>query len=425
MSLLDLFINDEGGGFMDVIRCDEQEYLVHKWTPGNAANTTARENAIRYGSRLRLKPNEAAVFLYSQQDGTMMDFIQGPIDETIKTANFPVLANIVGALYGGNSPFMAEIYFLNLAENIQIKFGIPYFDVFDNRFPDLGVPCAVRGTITFNVTDYRNFIKLYRLLNFELDELKAKIKDFYTRKIKSIILNIPADTGMPAMQLERKLDDINEYVVAKLQREFQDDFGINLKRLDISAIEIDKTSPNYKQLKGATADLQTRYAGAKTDVDITNLKEYARIQRKDVEMGIEAKNFAVHQIDQQADILKTAAQNLGQMGNVSLGNNGGINPAGIMAGLAVGGVVGSQMGGMMGNITSTPPPPPDVQWHIAINGQQSGPFTVAKLKELVAAGQFTKGHYLWKPGMAAWEPAETSEISAIFNDLVPPPPPPA
>jgi hypothetical protein len=41
----------------------------------------------------------------------MQDFIIGPYDQTIKTVNFPVLTSIVGAAFGGDSPFQAEIYF--------------------------------------------------------------------------------------------------------------------------------------------------------------------------------------------------------------------------------------------------------------------------------------------------------------------------
>ena len=141
---------------MDVIRCDEQEYLVWKWRPSGEANSTHKENAIRYGSSLRVKEGEVAVFVYKQDNGEMQDFIVGPHDDTIKTANFPVLTNIVGLAFGGNSPFQAEIYFINLSGNIQIRFAIPYFDVYDPRFLDFGVPVAVRGSITFNITDYRH-----------------------------------------------------------------------------------------------------------------------------------------------------------------------------------------------------------------------------------------------------------------------------
>jgi membrane protease subunit (stomatin/prohibitin family) len=421
MGILDFFVNDEGG-FMDVIRCDEQDYLVHKWSPGNSPNTTSKENALRYGSRLRVKPGETAVFLYPQGEGRMIDVIEGPVDQTIETANFPVLTSLVGLAYGGSSPFIAEVYFFNTQKNVQLKFGIPYFDVFDNRFPDLGVPCAIRGTLTFNVTAIAAFIDLYRLINFELGEFEDKIEDFFTRKIKTTVLNLPAEAGFTVMQLERKLDEINQYVIAKLQPELESDFGINLKRLDIATIELDKSHPHYRQLKGATADQQTRFVDAKTGVDITNLEEIARIQRKDIEMGVEAKNLTVHQIDQQADILKTAAENMGSMGAIDGG--GGLNAAGMMAGMALGGVMGNQMGGFMGAINTPPPPAPSVAYHIALNGQQSGPYTLNQLKEFAVNGTFTKQHYVWKPGMAAWEPAETAPaVSDVFAGVPPPPPP--
>ena len=142
----------KSGGIMNVIRCDEPEYLVWKWRPeGQGANSTSRENSIRYGSSLRVKDGEVAVFVYKQKDGTMQDFIVGPYDDTIKTANFPILSSIVGLAFGGESPFQSEIYFINLQGNNQVKFAIPYFDVADPRLPDFPVPVAVRGAITFNM----------------------------------------------------------------------------------------------------------------------------------------------------------------------------------------------------------------------------------------------------------------------------------
>ena len=145
-----LFSSKKEGGLMDVIRCDEQEYLVWKWRPSGESNSTNKENAIRYGSSLRVKDGEAAVFFYKQNDGTQQDFIVGPYDGKIETANFPILTSIVGSLWGGNTPFQAEIYFINLQGNNQVRFAVPYFDVADPRFPDFTVPVAVRGTISFN-----------------------------------------------------------------------------------------------------------------------------------------------------------------------------------------------------------------------------------------------------------------------------------
>jgi hypothetical protein len=58
-----LFSNKKVGGMMDMIRCDEQDYLIWKWRPkGNEVNSTNKENAIRWGSSLRVKDGEVAVF---------------------------------------------------------------------------------------------------------------------------------------------------------------------------------------------------------------------------------------------------------------------------------------------------------------------------------------------------------------------------
>jgi hypothetical protein len=55
-----LFSKKSESGLMDVIRCDEQEYLVWKWRPSGEANSTKKENSIRYGSSLRVKDGELA-----------------------------------------------------------------------------------------------------------------------------------------------------------------------------------------------------------------------------------------------------------------------------------------------------------------------------------------------------------------------------
>lgn len=75
-----LFGKPKAGGFMDEIRCDEQSYLIWKWRPAGAElNNNSRENAIRWGSSLRVKDGEVAVFVYNRPDGVMEDFIEGPL----------------------------------------------------------------------------------------------------------------------------------------------------------------------------------------------------------------------------------------------------------------------------------------------------------------------------------------------------------
>ena len=438
-----LFGNKSEGGMMDVIRCDEQEYLVWKWRPSGEANSTKKENAIRYGSSLRVKDGEMAVFVYQQKDGALQDYITGPYDQTIKTANFPVLSGIVGLAFGGASPFQAEIYFINLSGNIQIKFGVPYFDVFDPRFLDFAVPMAARGTITFNITDYLNFIKLNRLINFELEDLNKQIKDAVSKYVKAVITNAPADNNMPVLQMERKLLDINDLIASKIKDRLEADFGVNLKGFDLASIEVDKESEGYAELRKVTADQTTKTTVAQTDVSIKNLEdmqsinaqnmeETLRIQREEAQrsqkLQTETNFIGTHALNQQTDVLKTGAASLGNMGD--MGGGGGMNPAGMMTGMMMGGAMGNQMAGMMNNMgqnmqqqQNTPPPPPTISYSVSVNGQTAGPFNLEQLQQMVQNGQLTENTHVWKQGMAAWEIAANIEELVNLFGAVPPPPP--
>jgi membrane protease subunit (stomatin/prohibitin family) len=440
-----LFSKKTEGGMMDVIRCDEHEYLVWKWSPSGEANSTKKENAIRYGSSLRVKDGELAVFVYQQKDGSMQDFIVGPFDQTIKSANFPILTSIVGAAFGGSSPFQAEIYFINLAGNIPIKFGVPYFNITDSRLPDFPVPMSVRGQLIFNITDYKLFIKNTRLINFELEDFKNLVKSAVTSSVKSGVMNINRTNPLNLVQIEENLDLINEHLRTKLKDIFTEDFGVNLKRFDIDSLELDQESEGFKKLIQVTRNQQEKTLTAQTDVAIKNmndmqgmnaenLEETLRIQREEAQraqkLQTETNFIGAHALNQQTDVLKTGAESLGTMGDMNSG--GGMNPAGMMTGMMMGGAMGNQMAGMMNNMgqnmqqqQNTPPPPPTIAYSVAINGQTAGPFNLQQLQQMVQNGQLTQNTHVWKQGMTAWELAgNVPEINTLFAAVPPPPPPP-
>ena len=445
------FSRGKSGGVMNVIRCDEQDYIVWKWRPsGQDVNSTSRENSIRWGSSLRVKDGEVAVFVYKQQDGTTQDFIEGPFDDIIKTANFPVLSNILGLAYGGDSPFQAEVYFINLQGNNQLHFGVPFFDVFDPRLPDHGIPMSVHGRILFSITNYKEFIKLNRLVNYDHEQFLEQVRDALEKYIKPVVMNIPSEMGIPVVQMERKILEINDRVQAYLAPRFENDFGVKLKALDISELMINKESRYYKELRALTADNTARTMNAQTDVNIKNLQdtqtinaanmeETLRIQREEMQraqrLQTETNFMGAHALDQQTEVLKTGAESLGQMGSMNMGGGGGSNPAGMMTGMMMGGAMGQQMAGMVNNMgqqmqqaMNTPPPIPNVQYHVSVNGMQMGPFNMQQLQQMAQSGQLTPQTYVWKQGMANWDfVCNVAELASLFAapGTPPPPPPPA
>lgn len=438
-----LFGKPKAGGFMDKIRCDEPSYLIWKWHPkGSQQGNNNRENAIRWGSSLRVKDGEVAVFVYKQKDGEVQDFIVGPFDQIIKTANLPILASAIGLAYEGGTPFQAEVYFINLAHIIQIKFGVPFFDIYDPRFADFGVPVAIRGTVSFRIADYREFIKLHRLNNFSLDDFQRQIRDTVSRYVKDAVANAPAANNIPVIQIETKTAQINDAVEYDIGERLKENFGVLVSGVDIGAIEIDKTSEGYRQLMAVTKDIATTRVEAETQDYVERL----RIQREEGQYAMhkqtQTANISAFQVEKQAEVGVAGAQALGQMGvngagDINLGSGGdstGFNMAAMMASMAVGGAVGQNIAGAMNNMMgginqqaatgAVPPPIPAVAYHVAVNGQAAGPFDMSTLSQMAVSGQLTADSLVWKSGMAQWAKAGTvDDLKGLFANVMPPIPP--
>ena len=447
-----LFGKRKNMGFMDEIRCDEPSYLIWKWHPsGSQQGNNYRENAIRWGSSLRVKDGEVAVFVYKHDDGTMQDYIVGPFDQTIKTANFPVLASIVGLAYDGGTPFQAEVYFINLAQIVQVKFGVPFFDVYDPRFDDFGVPVAIRGTISFKITDYRQFIKLHRLSNFNLDDFQKQIRDVVARYVKDTVANAPAMNSIPLVRIESKTSEINDAIEYDISERLKEDFGVDVSGVDIGTIEIDKSSEGYQQLMSVTKDVTAATVKAETAakvkdiadrqrIEVEHYGESLRIQREEAQYAqhkqTQTNNLGAFQVEKQAEVGVAGAEALGKMGangagNVNLSGGGdGFNMAAMMASMAVGGAVGQNIAGSMNNMMAgmnqpvqngmTPPPVPGVTYYVVVNGQATGPYDLSTLKQMITTGQFTAESLVWKAGMSEWVKAGiVDDIKRLFPDMPP------
>lgn len=436
------------GGFMDEIRCDEPNYLIWKWHPsGSQPGKNNRENAIRWGSSLRVREGEVAAFVYSEDFGEGVEYIEGPYDDVLMTKNFPVLASIVGLAYDGGTPFQAEVYFINLARIIQVRFGVPFFDVYDPRFLDFSVPVAVRGTISFRIEDYREYIKLHKLSRFSLEDFQKQIKDAVCRYVKDAVANAPAAHNIPVIQIESKTAQINDAIEYDIAARLKETFGVTVTGVDIGAIEIDKHCDDYARLmavtrNATTATIQAQTAAQVKDIhdkqriDARNYEETLRIQREEAQyasqMQTRTANFAVYQTGKQAEVGVAGAKAFGQMnangaGKVDLGGGMSFNPAAVAAGVTMGQAFADMMNNAMSGVNqpvqpgTVPPPIPTVSYHVAINEQAAGPFDMSKLQQMAANGQLTASSLVWKIGMVQWAEAGTvEELRGLF-----PPAPPA
>ena len=390
------------GGIMDAIRCDEKDFLIWKWRPnaGADAGTSRKENNIRYGSSIRVKPGQAAVFLYQSKGD--YDVIVGPYDDIIKTDNMPVLASIVGLAYKGGTPFQAEVYFINLAKGMELPFTIPYFRVIpaEPEYKAYDVEVAVKGAMTFEIPTQQEFLKYFLEAwgtnDTTVAEFGAKVKTLLTQEVKRVLTNAPKETGIFIMHFNGLIGELGHYICSRIQEPIAHRFGIFANGVMIEDIRYDEDSESYQRLKRLTEEQAQRYnlenekttllsyeirrQTMQTDADVRNqtvrgmaeiqmehmrdmtgkMREEAQFAQrmqseqaaKQSALASESAYINAHAIDKQSEVLKAGMENVGQMSAMNLGGggDGSMNPAGMMTGMMMGAAMGQQVGGMMGQM---------------------------------------------------------------------------
>ena len=421
-----LFSNKKNeGGIMDTIRCDEKDFLIWKWRPDASAAVGAsrKENSIRYGSSLRVRPGQAAVFLYQNKGD--YDIIVGPYDDIIRADNFPVLSSIVGLAYKGGTPFQAEVYFINLARGMELPFTIPYFRVIPSEpeYKAYDIEVAVKGAMAFQIpTDpamVKNFLEAWGTADTSMEEFNDKVKSLLTQEVKQIVTNAPKDTGIFIMHFNQLIGEMGHYILARVQERIMQRFGVFASDIIIEDIRYDEDNEGYQKLRRITEDqaqlfnlenekttllsFQIQRETMQTDADVRNqttrdmaqmqmehmkdtmarMREEAQFAQrmqseqaaKQAGLASESAYINAHSINKQSEVLKAGMENLGQMGSMNLGGGGHMNPAGMMTGMMMGAAMGQQVGGMMnqmgqtmqqgmagaGKPQATPPPIPTQQ----------------------------------------------------------------
>ena len=304
----------------------------------------------------------------------------------------------------------------NLAKGSQVKFVIPYFDVFDPRFLDFGVPISVHGMIVYGVDDIDRFYSINKSESIDDEVFQQKMKGQVTKFVKSVIANVPSDNQIPVLQIERKILEISTIVQNYVAPQVERLFGVNVRSIDITSINVDKEAPGYRELKSVTADLEKEALLAKSSLSIDALKRQQELnlggqeemQRMQLEHQRESMRIQREEL-QRASRLQTETNFLSaHQANL----NAGVQSAQAQAGMA------PPMPGM-GEIPPMPGSMPKVQYMVGVNGQQVGPCDWQQLQELVEQGLLTHQTYVWKQGMAQWQLAgEIQELTPLFQSGV-------
>lgn len=175
---------------------------------------------FRIGSQVIVRDSQAAVFF---RDGRALD-VFGPGAHTITTANIPLLINLIGKAFSGQSPFRAEVYFVSLRELTDLKWGTP--SPITIKDPELGMArVQARGSYAIQVTNPQLFVN--KIVGTQGIYRTSDIQGFFRSIILTKLTDIIGEIKKSVIELAGMAEEVTMAVRAKAAEEFAAR-GVNL-----------------------------------------------------------------------------------------------------------------------------------------------------------------------------------------------------
>lgn len=356
------------GEFIDIVEWldPSQDTMVYRFE--------RYQNEIKNGAKLTVRESQVAVFI---NEGQIADIFT-PGMYTLNTENLPILSTLKGWKYGFNSPFKAEVYFVNTKNFVDMKWGTSAPIILnDERYGMLEIRSF--GTYSIRVTDPARFIReiVGTSGEFTRDSIAGQLRSLAVTRFT----NAAAQSKIPVEGFAANLNDLSDIALTALRPDFKA-YGLDLTKFLVENVSMPE------EIK-------------------KEIFELSRLERIDLDKLAKMK---------AAKAMEKAAENPGTAGGAM--------------GMGMGFMMANQMGQTMSTPTPSPTPSPTpappplpnaVQFFAAINGQQAGPFDLATLQQMIAKGELTRETLVWKQGMENWSAADgVNELSGFFGSVPPP-----
>lgn len=331
------------------------------------------QNEIKYGAKLTVRESQVAVFV---SEGKIADVFQ-PGMHSLTTKNLPILTTIKGWYYGFDSPFKAEVYFINTRNFTDLKWGTK--NPIMLRDPEFG-PVRLRafGTYVIKVSDPTVLIReiVGTDGHFSMDEISNQLRSMISGRFADIL----AESKIPILDLAANYDELASFIASKMSPDFQS-YGLDMTRMVIENISL---PPDVEEALDKKSSMGI----------IGDLSKYTQFQT--------------------ANAMEKAAENPG--GDASAG-------IGMGMGFAMANQMGKTLSQDQPKSEGPPPLPGDVKvdYYVAMDGEQKGPFTAKVIREMIKDRLIIADSLMWKKGLENWKKAGDMEELKDAFDSVPPP----
>ena len=290
-------------GLMDFIKGELIEII--EWTDDSRDTLSYRfpddDKAIKNGAQLIVRESQTVQFVYLGEFGDTF----GPGKHTLTTDNIPVLTRLKSWKYGFNSPFKADVYYLNTRLFTGNKWGTA--NPIMMRDEDLGIVRArAFGTYDFRISDPKLFLKEVAGSdhNFRVDEFADTMRS----RIVSVFADALASARIPVFDVASRYTDLGEALLPLINPVVAAKYGLQMTSFIIENVSV---PPEVEQ----AIDKRSSMAA------VGNLNDYVKFQmaqglEKGGGSGGAATELAVglsiaQQIMQQQGLPGSAAQGVG------------------------------------------------------------------------------------------------------------------
>jgi membrane protease subunit (stomatin/prohibitin family) len=368
-------------GLMDRIK--GQFIEVIEWTDDSRDTLVWRfpvySKEIKNGAQLTVRESQLAVFV---SEGEVAD-IFAPGRYVLTTQNIPILTTLKSWKYGFNSPFKAEVYFVNTRQFTDQKWGTSNaISLRDSEYGEVDIRAF--GAYAYRVPDADHARRFMREIvgtdsHFTVDEVNGQLR---TQLVASFT-DAVGESKLAFLDMAANLDELSAAVRERISKDFEE-YGLALTKFIIQNVSVPEEIQEIRR---------------------------QRMKMKMLGVGNYGQMMA-------ADAMLEAAKNPGGSAGIGLGAGAGF-------------AMGHQMMGAFGQqqqqqaAPAGPPPLPQIAYYAAVNGAQAGPFDMSALQQQAGSGQIKRDTLVWKQGMAGWTKAgEVQELSSIWGAVPPPLPPP-
>lgn len=300
-----------------------------------------------FNSMTQLVVHESQEALFFM-NGQALDLF-GPGRYTLETENIPQIGKILNRRTGDTSPFHCEVYFINKAELMSIKWGtdskVQYIE------PTYGFPLSIgaSGEMSLRVSDSRKLlVKLVGTENFlSQQKLVGFFRAFLMTRVKTYIAQVMKASAINIFEIDEHLTAFSESIHKLLIQDFAD-YGVALERFLVTAIvkpDGDKQYEKFKELYFRQyADVAEAKLRQQTDLIYAQTEAQKVVIDSQAQAAKRAQEGYTYAQERSFDVAEKAAQNeaVGQLTNMGVG-------LGAMAGMsgAVGGMVGNVVNDVM------------------------------------------------------------------------------